>query len=102
MSRMRKGYGGETVKTAGMLAVTAAAVGLLALTHAGLAQDKPAAAPTAKTATSPCKGLDQAACTAKAADCQWITPKSGKQKPYCRLKSKPVKKAAPKTSPPKQ
>jgi len=89
------------MKTPGMLAVTAAmatAAGLLVLTHSGLAQDKKAAAPAA----SPCKGLDQAACAAKATDCQWIAPKKGKQKPYCRLKSKPAKKAAaPKTSPAK-
>jgi hypothetical protein len=81
-----------------MFAVTAVAAGLLFLGQAGFAQDKPAA----KSTASPCKGLDQGACTAKASDCQWITPKSGKQKPYCRLKSKPSKKAAtPKTSPPK-
>jgi hypothetical protein len=87
------------VKTLRILAVTAAAAGLLAVADFGFAQDKKAATPAA----SPCKGLDQAACTAKAADCQWITPKSGKQKPYCRLKSKPAKKAAaPKTPPPKQ
>jgi hypothetical protein len=86
-----------------MLALAAmATAGLLALAHAGLAQDKKAAAPAATSTTSPCKGLDQAACAAKATDCQWITPKKGKQKPYCRLKSKPAKKAvAPKTSPAK-
>jgi hypothetical protein len=90
------------MKTPGMLAVAAVtAAGLLALAHAGLAQDKKAAAPATSTA-SPCKGLDQAACAAKATDCQWITPKKGKQKPYCRLKPKPAKKAAaPKTSPAK-
>jgi len=91
------------VKTLGILAATAVAVGLLATVEAGLAQDKKTAAPAATSTASPCKGLDQAACTAKATDCQWISPKSGKQKPYCRLKSKPAKKAAaPKTPPPKQ
>jgi hypothetical protein len=88
-----------------MLAVAAAmiaAAGLLALADAGLAQDKKEAAPAARSTASPCKGLEQAACATKATDCQWITPKSGKQKPYCRLKPKPVKKAvAPKTSPAK-
>ena len=89
------------MKTLRILAVTAAAAGLLAIAHAGFAQDKKAATPAAKSTTSPCKGLDQAGCTAKATDCQWITPKSGKQKPYCRLKSKPAKKAAPTTPPAK-
>jgi hypothetical protein len=37
-------------------------------------------------APSPCKGLDEKACKAKAADCAWVVPKKGKQKPYCRLK----------------
>lgn len=36
--------------------------------------------------TSACKGLAEAACKAKA-DCAWIAPKSGKQKPYCRTKT---------------
>ena len=96
-------FGGDTVKTLRFLAATAAAAGLLAAAQAGFAQDKKAAAPVATSTASPCKGLDQAACTAKATDCQWITPKSGKQKPYCRLKSKAKKPTAPKTPPaPKQ
>jgi hypothetical protein len=96
-------FGGDTVKTLGLAATAAAAgLGLLALAHAGFAQDKKTATPATTSTASPCKGLDQAGCTAKAADCQWIAPKSGKQKPYCRLKPKPAKKAAPKTSPPKQ
>lgn len=37
---------------------------------------------------SPCKGLDQKACKAKAAECQWIVPRKGKQRPYCRLGSR--------------
>jgi hypothetical protein len=36
-----------------------------------------------------CKGLAEAACKAKAT-CAWISPKAGKQKPYCR--AKPAKK----------
>ena len=99
-------FGGDTVKALGLAATAAVGLGLLALAHAsfdaGFAQDKKTATPAATSTASPCKGLDQAGCTAKAADCQWITPKGGKQKPYCRLKSRPAKKAAPKTSPPKQ
>ena len=91
------------MKTLGLAATAAVGLGLLALAHAGFAQDKKAAAPVATSTASPCKGLDQAACTAKATDCQWITPKSGKQKPYCRLKSKAKKPTAPKSPPaPKQ
>jgi hypothetical protein len=41
--------------------------------------------PPAK-ASSPCKGLDEKACKGKAAECTWVAPKKGKQKPYCRLK----------------
>jgi hypothetical protein len=96
-------FGGDTVKTLRILAAATAAAALLAAAQAGSAQDKKAAAPAAMSTASPCKGLDQAACTAKATDCQWISPKSGKQKPYCRLKSKSAKKpAASKTPPPKQ
>jgi hypothetical protein len=40
----------------------------------------------ATKAASPCKGLDEKACKGKAAECTWIVPKKGKQKPYCRLK----------------
>jgi hypothetical protein len=42
---------------------------------------------------SPCKGLDEKACKAKAAECAWVVPKKGKQRPYCRLK--PARKARP-------
>lgn len=42
---------------------------------------------------SPCKGLDEKACRAKAAECTWIVPKKGKQRPYCRLR--PARKARP-------
>ena len=91
------------MKTLGLAATAAVGLGLLALAHAGFAQDKKTATPAATSTASPCKGLDQAGCTAKAADCQWITPKGGKQKPYCRLKSKAKKPTAPKTPPaPKQ
>jgi hypothetical protein len=33
------------------------------------------------------------ACKAKAAECAWVVPKKGKQRPYCRLK--PARKARP-------
>jgi hypothetical protein len=71
---------------------------VLAFGNATYAQDKKAATPPpapAKTAkqASPCKRLDEAACKAKDAECQWIAPKKGKQKPYCKLKA--TKKAAP-------
>jgi hypothetical protein len=41
--------------------------------------------------TSLCKGLDEKACRAKTAECGWISPKKGKQRPYCRQKT--VRKA---------
>jgi hypothetical protein len=49
-------------------------------------------APKAKAAkpASACKGLEEAACKGKTAECAWIAPKTGKQKPYCR--AKPAKK----------
>jgi hypothetical protein len=47
------------------------------------AQDAKKAAPKAASA---CKGLDEKACKGRTADCAWIVPKKGKQKPYCRLK----------------
>jgi hypothetical protein len=74
---------------------------VIAVACAASAQEKKAATPAAKPAASPCKGLDQAACGEKSADCQWIAPKSGKQKPYCRLKTRPKKAAAPKPAPSK-
>jgi hypothetical protein len=46
-------------------------------------------APAAKPASA-CKGLEEAACKGKTAECAWIVPKAGKQKPYCR--AKPAKK----------
>ena len=44
----------------------------------------------AQQKASACKGLAEAACKAKTAECGWIVPKTGKQKPYCR--AKPAKK----------
>jgi len=45
-----------------------------------------AAAQTTKKA-SLCKGLDEKACRARTAECNWIAPKKGKQRPYCRQKA---------------
>ena len=45
----------------------------------------------AQATASTCKGLDAAACKAKA-NCAWIAPKKGKQKPYCRAKAAKKKK----------
>jgi hypothetical protein len=80
------------------LSAAVAVAGALLATWAAHAQDsKATTAPAAKSTASACKGLEQTACGANTA-CQWITPKSGKQKPYCRLKPK-GKTAAPKQSP---
>jgi hypothetical protein len=80
----------------------AAALGLLlTLGFDASAQDSSKKAPAAKApakatakAPSACKGLDEAACKAKEAQCQWIAAtktKAGKErKAYCR--SRPVKK----------
>lgn len=71
----------------------AVAAVLLTFSYAAYAQEKKAATPAPQAATvSACKGLNQSACAAKAGECQWITPKKGKQKPYCRKKSVPKKK----------
>jgi hypothetical protein len=83
------------VTTIGKLlgASTAAAVMLLGVAvHAQTTDTTKKKAP-AKPA-SVCKGLDEAACKAKT-ECGWIAPKTGKQKPYCRLKTTPKKAAAP-------
>lgn len=40
---------------------------------------------------SPCRGLDEKSCKAKTAECAWVVPKKGKQRPYCRLR--PARKA---------
>jgi hypothetical protein len=83
-------------KTSIMLRFAIVSVTVLAFGHTVYAQEKKAATtPPAKTAKqpSPCKGLDETACKAKGAECQWIAPKKGKQKPYCKLKS--AKKATP-------
>jgi hypothetical protein len=53
------------------------------------AQDTKKAAPKAASA---CKGLDEKACKGKTAECLWIAPKKGKQKPYCRMKAVSKKK----------
>jgi hypothetical protein len=92
------------MNTLRILGVTAAVVTLLTLGYDALAQDKKTTTtPAAKTATKPpsaCKGLDETACKAKT-ECQWIVPKKGKQKPYCKLKTVPKKKDAKDTPAPK-
>ena len=35
---------------------------------------------------SPCRGLDEKMCKAKTAECTWVVPKKGTQRPYCRLR----------------
>lgn len=72
----------------------AAAVGaLLMLGVSASAQDAKKAAPkAAATPASACKGLDEMACKGKSAECNWIVPKKGKQKPYCRSKPKSAAK----------
>lgn len=84
-------------KTSTMLRFAIVSVTILAFGHSVYAQDKKATPPPAAAKTekqpSPCKGLDETACKAKSAECQWIAPKKGKQKPYCKLKA--VKKATP-------
>jgi hypothetical protein len=42
---------------------------------------------------SVCRGLDEKGCKAKTAECAWVVPKKGKQKPYCRLQPASKKKA---------
>jgi hypothetical protein len=60
------------------LGAAAAVAALLVLGLDGEAQ--------AQSKTSACKGLAEAACKANAS-CQWIVPKKGKQKPYCRTRT---------------
>ncbi len=73
------------------LATAAATASILSFGLTASAQDAAKKAPAAKAATvSACKGLAEAACKANTAECAWIAPKAGKQKPYCR--SKPAKK----------
>ncbi|MGE0848883.1 MAG: hypothetical protein AB7O44_04565 [Hyphomicrobiaceae bacterium] len=79
----------------GKLFAVSAAAALLFSTHAIAQEKKPAAAPKPAAAASPCKGIDETACKGNTA-CQWIAPKKGKQKPYCKLKAK-AKKATPKS-----
>lgn len=74
----------------------AAAVGLIVTFSLDVSAQEPmkkTPAPKAAKAAKPasaCKGLEEAACKGKTAECGWIAPKTGKQKPYCR--AKPAKK----------
>jgi hypothetical protein len=67
-----------------VLTATAVVLAVASFSGGTFAQDKKA--PAAK-APSACKGLAEAACKAKA-ECGWIAPKTGKQRPYCRTKAK--------------
>jgi hypothetical protein len=64
---------------------------LLVLAFDAAAQDAKKTPPP--KASSPCKGLDEKACRGKAAECRWVVPTKGKQKPYCRLAPTSKKKA---------
>lgn len=70
----------------------AAAVGALLMLGAGASAQDAKKATKAAPAASACKGLDEAACKGKSAECSWIAPKKGKQKPYCRAKPKSAAK----------
>jgi hypothetical protein len=74
---------GNVAFSKGLGTVVAIAV-LLVLGVGAAAQSKKA---------SPCKGLDEKMCRAKATECTWIVPKKGKQRPYCRLR--PARKVRP-------
>ncbi|HEY7550934.1 MAG TPA: hypothetical protein VH913_15630 [Hyphomicrobiaceae bacterium] len=69
---------------AGLSAASVLAAAFLMLGFDAAAQDAKKTPPP--KAPSPCKGLDEKACKGKAAECSWIVPKKGKQRPYCRLK----------------
>jgi hypothetical protein len=73
--------------TVGLSAVAAIAA-LFALGFDASAQDVGKDAKKAPPkAASACKGLDENACKGKAADCLWVVPSKGKQKPYCRVRT---------------
>jgi hypothetical protein len=91
------------VTTIGKLlgASTAAVVLLLGMAvHAQTTDPAKKPAPKPKV-VSVCKGLDETACKAKT-ECAWVVPKTGKQKPYCRLKPAPKKPAPAKDAAPKK
>jgi hypothetical protein len=73
------------------LNAAAVVAAFLALGFDALAQDVKKTAPKA---ASPCKGLDEKACKGRTAECSWIVPSKGKQRPYCRLKPASKKKKA--------
>lgn len=71
---------------------TALALAVSSFAFGVSAQDAKKAAKTPAAPASVCKGLDETACKGKAAECSWIVPKKGKQKPYCRAKPKSAAK----------
>jgi hypothetical protein len=92
MLRISINYGATFVRTTFLRAsgATALALAVSAFAFGASAQDKKA--PKAAPPASACKGLDDAACKGKSAECSWIAPKKGKQKPYCRAKPKSAAK----------
>ena len=85
-----------------LLGASAAAVVLLLGVAVHAQTTEPAKKKPAPKVASACKGLDETACKAKSAECLWIVPKTGKQKPYCRLKGTPKKPAPAKDATPKK
>jgi hypothetical protein len=75
------------------LGISVATVALALMAYGASAQEKAAPAKKPAAAASACKGLEEAACSGKSDECQWITPKKGKQKPYCKSKPKTAKKS---------
>jgi hypothetical protein len=74
-------------QVAGLSAVAAvASVLFLGLDASAQDAGKDTTKAPAKTASA-CKGLDENACKGKAADCLWVVPSKGKQKPYCRVRT---------------
>jgi hypothetical protein len=78
--------GGRWVRLSAATVFTA----LLALGFDASAQDAKKTSPP--KASSPCKGLDEKACKGRTAECAWVVPSKGKQRPYCRLKPAGKKK----------
>jgi hypothetical protein len=96
-------FWGRNVTAIGRLfgASTAAVVLLMGVAvHAQTTE--PAKKKPAAKVVSACKGLDETACKAKSDECLWIVPKTGKQKPYCRLKGTSKKSAPAKDATPKK
>ena len=79
-------------RSRGLTAGLAATALLLMLGSVGSAQEAAKRPAAGATTASACKGLPEAACKIQGAACAWISPKTGKQKPYCRAKAVKSKK----------